>query len=149
MRISAEKHLAEHHQLVFSLCGKVSSSYTMPHLGLWDDAEETDMDCQATSHFSVSQCDFPSITGPISPAPIYVGVSCPAKRLLPQQRQDLAIQVLARTETVSELARQHEVSRKFLYQQVHTAEKALSEAFAPSSTADDVLFYLPVTKAWL
>ena len=32
MRISAEKHLAEHLQLVFSLCGKVSSSYTMPHL---------------------------------------------------------------------------------------------------------------------
>ena len=107
------------------------------------------MDCQATSHFSVSQCDFPSITGPISPGPIYVGVSCPAKRLLPQQRQDLAIQVLARTETVSELARQHEVSRKFLDQQVHTAEKALSEAFAPSSRPDDVLFYLPVTKAWL
>ena len=107
------------------------------------------MDCQATSHFSASQCDFPSITGPISPAPIYVGVSCPAKRLLPQQRQDLAIQVLARTETVSELARQHEVSRKFLYQQVHTAEKVLSEAFAPSSRPDDVLFYLPVTKAWL
>ncbi len=107
------------------------------------------MDCQATSHFSASQCDFPSITGPISPGPIYVGVSCPAKRLLPQQRQGLAIQVLARTETVSELARQHEVSRKFLYQQVHTAEEALSEAFAPSSRPDDVLFYLPVTKAWL
>ena len=107
------------------------------------------MDCQATSHFSVSQCDFPSITGPISPAPIYVGVSCPAKRLLPQQRQDLAIQVLARTETVSELARQHEVSRKFLYPQVYSAEKALNEAFAPSSRPDDVLFYLPVTKAWL
>src|SRR5208337_2449143 len=41
MRISAEKHLAEHHQLVFSLCGKVSSSYTMPHMGLWDDAPST------------------------------------------------------------------------------------------------------------
>ena len=66
-----------------------------------------------------------------------------------QQRQGLAIQVLAGTETVSELARQHEVSRKFLYQQVHTAEKALSAAFAPSSRPDDVLFYLPVTKAWL
>ena len=75
------------------------------------------MDCQAISHFSASQCDFPSITGPISPGPIYVGVSCPAKRLLPQQRQGLAIQVLARTERVSEFARQHEVSRKFLHQQ--------------------------------
>ena len=105
------------------------------------------MDCQATSHVSVSQCDFPSITGPISPAPIDVGVSCPAKRLLPQQRQGLAIQVLAGTETVSELARQHEVSRKSLDQQVHTAEEALSEDFAPSSKAADVLFYLPVTKA--
>ena len=87
------------------------------------------MDCQATSHFSVSQCDFPSITGPISPAPTYVDVSCPAKRLLPQQRQDLAIQVLAGTETVSELARQHEVSGKFLYQQAHTAEEALEQVF--------------------
>ena len=35
------------------------------------------------------------------------------------------------------------------YQQVHTAEEALSEAFAPSSRSDDVLFYPPVTKAWL
>jgi hypothetical protein len=47
------------------------------------------------------------------------------------------------------LAQQHEVSRKFLYQQIHTAEAALDQAFAPSSTRDDVLFYLPVTKAWL
>ncbi len=91
------------------------------------------MDCQATSHFSVPQCDFTSTTGPGWPSPARIDVSCPAKRLLPQQRQDLAIQVLARTETISELARQHEVSRKFLYQQVHTAKEALSEAFAPSS----------------
>jgi hypothetical protein len=47
------------------------------------------------------------------------------------------------------LAQEHGVSRKFLYQQVHTAEEALNEAFAPSSKPDDVLFYLPVTKAWL
>ena len=106
------------------------------------------MDCQATSYVSVTQCDFPST--PAQSGPLRTcRVSCPAKRLLPQQRQDLAIQVLAGTETVSELARQHEVSRKFLYQQVHTAEQALSEAFAPSSRPDEVLFYLPVTKAWL
>lgn len=30
-----------------------------------------------------------------------------------------------------------------------TAEQALDEAFTPSSAADDVLFYVPVTKAWL
>ena len=108
------------------------------------------MDCQATLSISVTQCDPTSATTPLHwPAPTTVPVSCPAKQLVPQQRQGLAIQVLAGTETVSELARQHEVSRKFLYQQVHTAEKALSEAFAPSSRPDDVLFYLPVTKAWL
>jgi hypothetical protein len=61
----------------------------------------------------------------------------------------LAIEALAGTETVSALAQQHEVSRKFLYQQIHTAEAALNQAFAPPSTRDDVLFYLPVTKAWL
>jgi hypothetical protein len=112
------------------------------------------MDCQATAHFSTSQCDFTTTIsaigiGPDCSAPAPVDASCPAKRLLPQQRQDMAIQVLAGTETVSELAREHEVSRKFLYQQVHTAEEALSEAFAPSSKSDEVLFYLPVTKAWL
>ena len=69
---------------------------------------------------------------------------------MPQQRQDLAIQVLAGAETVSELAREHEVSRKFLYQQVHTAEKALSASLRTlQRRPDDVLFYLPVTKAWL
>jgi transposase-like protein len=108
------------------------------------------MDGQAALSVSVTQCDSTSATGLICwPAPVTVDVSCPAKRLVPQQRQDLAIQVLAGTETVSELARQHEVSRKFLYQQAHTAEEALSQAFAPSPTPDSVLFYLPVTKAWL
>src|SRR5271157_949179 len=109
------------------------------------------MDCQATSFVSVTQCDPTSGIDPICwPATVTDDVSCAAKQLAPQGRQDLAIQVLARTETVSELARQHEVSRKFLYQQVHTAEQALSQAFAPPPTpSDKVLFYLPVTKAWL
>ena len=83
------------------------------------------MDCPATSPFSVPQCDCTSTTGPGWPSPAQSDGSCPAKRLLLQQRQDLAIQVLAGTETVSELARQHEVSRKFLDQQAHTAEAAL------------------------
>src|SRR5271165_7229015 len=90
------------------------------------------MDCQATSFVSVTQCDPTSGIDPICwPATVTDDVSCAAKRLAPQERRDLAIQVLAGTETVSELARYHEVSRKFLYQQVHTAEQALSQAFAP------------------
>ena len=56
-----------------------------------------------------------------------------AKAMRPRQRQDLAIQALARTETIRGLAAQHAVSRKFIYQQVDTAKAALQEAFAPKS----------------
>jgi hypothetical protein len=104
------------------------------------------MDCQATSSFGLTQSDL--ISGPV-PVPIPDPVSCPAQRILPDQRQKLAVQVLAGTHPVAELARQHQVSRKFLYQQAHTARQALSGAFEPTPAADDVLFYLPVTKAWL
>ncbi len=98
------------------------------------------MDCHTTS----SPCFTRSELGPI-PDP----VSWPAHRLLPVQRQNLAVQVLAGTHPVSELAREHQVSRKFLYQQADTATYALTHAFDPAPAADDVLFYLPVTKAWL
>ena len=47
---------------------------------------------------------------------------------------------------VTDLARQNEVSRKFIYQQ---KEQALQESFTPSAPDEKVLFYLPVTKKWL
>ena len=73
-----------------------------------------------------------------------------AKAMQPRQRQDLAIQALARTETIRGLAAQHAVSRKFIYRQVDTAKEALQEAFVPEEDdATKVLFYLPVTKQWL
>jgi len=103
------------------------------------------MDCQATSHFSVSQCDFPSITGPISPAPIDVGVLCPAKRLLSQQSKAWPSRCspgLKRSPSWPGNTSQQEVPRSTGSHR----EEALSEAFAPSSKADDVLFYLPVTR---
>ena len=81
--------------------------------------------------------------------PLPAPAPCPAKQLLPRQRQELAIAVLAGTAPVSDLARQHQVSRKFLYQQADTAQQALGPAFDPQRPADEVLFHLPVTKAWL
>src|SRR5208282_1062390 len=61
------------------------------------------MDCQATSFVSVTQCDPTWGTDPVCwPATVTDDVSCAAKRLAPQERQDLVIQVLAGTETVSE-----------------------------------------------
>ena len=101
------------------------------------------MDAQATFSYSSSQSD-------VEPVVELPGLPhWAAQKLLPEERRNLAIQVLAGAQPVSDLAREHEVSRKFLYQQAHTAEEALSEAFAPSSRSDDVLFYLPVTKTWL
>jgi hypothetical protein len=50
-------------------------------------------------------------------------VFCPAQAMGPGQRQDLALHALAGTETISRLAAQHEVSRKFIYQQVGSAKE--------------------------
>jgi len=81
-----------------------------------------------------------------------VNVSQPvAAGLGPAQRKALAINVMARTEPVSHLADKAGVSRKFLYQQAEKADNALDRAFADKSTAkdQDVLFLLPITRAWL
>jgi transposase-like protein len=102
------------------------------------------MDCQATSFLSLTQSDLTAV-----PLPMAEPVAWPAQRLGPDRRQELAVQVLAGTHPVAELARQHQVSRKFLYRQAHTAQQALSSAFEPQPTEDGVLFSLPVTKAWL
>ncbi len=72
-----------------------------------------------------------------------------AARLPGSDRKDLAIQALARSETVSDLAVRHRVSRKFVYQQTHKAVAALDDAFLPATPDSEVLFELAVTKAWL
>lgn len=75
----------------------------------------------------------------------------PAAKLLgPQQRQALAVDALAGAQSICQLAEDHDVSRKFVYQQAEKAEQALQEAFASAAPADDqVLFTIPVTKRWL
>ena len=84
------------------------------------------------------------------PTQYQVVVSVGAARTLePAQRQQLAVQALAGTFTISHLAREHQVSRKFVYQLCTTARAALDDAFAPATADDQVLFYVPVTKAWL
>ena len=72
-----------------------------------------------------------------------------AARLPGSDRKDLAIQALARSETVSDLAVRHGVSRKFVYQQTHKARAVLDDAFSPAVADSEVLFELAVTKAWL
>lgn len=71
----------------------------------------------------------------------------PAGKLLSAQRIELAIQALAGAANVSHLAAENEVSRKFIYRQKTKARDALEDAFLQTAGDDDVLFYLPVTKA--
>jgi hypothetical protein len=74
---------------------------------------------------------------------------CPAQALDPSQRQRLAVQALAGTQPIAQLAEAHQVSRKFVYQQADKADQALRLVFDPADDDERVLFYLPVTKAWL
>ena|SRR5271165_4845686 len=55
-------------------------------------------------------------------------------------RQSLAIQALARSATISDLATRHGVSRKFIYQQTDKARTALDDAFLSAAPEDEVLF---------
>ena len=64
-----------------------------------------------------------------------------ASQLDGPQRQQLAVAALA-GDSISELARQNEVSRKFVYRQKEKAQQALKESFTPSPADEKVLFDL-------
>src|ERR1700729_1183797 len=72
-----------------------------------------------------------------------------AARRPEHDRKELAIQALARSETVSDLANLHGGSRKLVYRQAQKARVALDDAFVSPGAEDEVLFELVVTKAWL
>lgn len=72
----------------------------------------------------------------------------PASLIPPHQRQDIALGLLT-GDNLSSKALELDVSRKFLHLQKNLADDALYSAFHKPPPSDDVLFYLPVTKAWL
>jgi hypothetical protein len=75
--------------------------------------------------------------------------NCTAKTLGPSERLSLGVQALAGHQTITGLADDADVSRKFVYQQRDHAQAALDDAFAPTGADDQVLFQLPITKHWL
>lgn len=75
--------------------------------------------------------------------------TCTAKTLGPGERLALGVQALAEHQTITSLADEHDVSRKFVYQQRDIAQTALEDAFASTDADDNVLYHLPVTKNWL
>lgn len=77
------------------------------------------------------------------------GSTYPAHTMDCQQRQELAIEGLARTESIIQLAEKNQVSRKFIYNQMKKADGALEKQFNQPSKDDKVLYWIPVTKEWL
>src|SRR5215471_5188871 len=76
-------------------------------------------------------------------------LDCPARLLTLPQRRQLALHALA-GQPIAQLAQQHQVSRKFVYQQRDIAHDALERAFAPvPDDQQEVLFYLPVSRSWI
>ncbi|MBV9251354.1 MAG: hypothetical protein JO227_19155 [Acetobacteraceae bacterium] len=61
----------------------------------------------------------------------------------------MAIQALAGSATISDLADGYGVSRKFVYRQIDKACTALENAFLPAEPENGVLFELAVSKTWL
>lgn len=55
-----------------------------------------------------------------------------AANLSPTIRQAIGVKAFSRTLPISHLADNHQVSRKFVYQQGDKAQQALDESFAPS-----------------
>lgn len=73
-----------------------------------------------------------------------------ASILPPNVRKNLAIQALSGKSTITSLAEKTKTSRKFIYSQKNKATEVLSAAFSEAKSTDkEVLFYIPVTKAWL
>lgn len=65
------------------------------------------------------------------------------------EKKKLAIQVVSHHKTLSAIANDNQVSRKFIYAQKDKAMAAIDKAFADDKDGEEILFHLPVTKNWL
>ena len=81
--------------------------------------------------------------------PPIISTQSAAKQLNPIMRQKVAISALASNENISQISREYNTSRKFVYTQKEKASTALNDAFSEKIDDTEVLFHIPVTKAWL
>lgn len=76
--------------------------------------------------------------------------SYPAKAMDPSKKKALALSALSKSTPLTRLAKENNVSRKFIYRQKGKALDAVNDAFEPEvEEKEKVLFYLPVTVSWL
>jgi hypothetical protein len=73
-----------------------------------------------------------------------------SKQIDANKRKQLALSAITKSQPLTEIAEENNVSRKFIYQQRGKAIEAVNNAFAPvEKTEEKILFYLPVTFSWL
>lgn len=72
-----------------------------------------------------------------------------ASTLSSSERKSLALRAFSNSQSITDLANEHNVSRKFLYQQTDIARQAIDNVFTSKQDDNKPLFMLPVTKEWL
>ena len=73
-----------------------------------------------------------------------------ASKMNIKQKKTIALQVMRQKQTISNIAKENQVSRKFIYKQKNKAAQAIDDVFKePEAEKEKVIFYLPVTKSWL
>lgn len=73
-----------------------------------------------------------------------------AKLISHNDRKNIALKVISNQKTITNVADENNVSRKFVHGLKNTALGAIDQSFLPESKNDNpVLFNLPVTKSWL
>ena len=76
--------------------------------------------------------------------------SYPAKGMNIKQKKAVALQALRQAQMITSIAKENNISRKFVYQQKDKAIQAIDGVFKePETGKEKILFYLPVTKSWL
>lgn len=77
-------------------------------------------------------------------------LSYPATSMKSNQKKQIALQVIQKQCSITQVSKAHQVSRKFIYKQKAEAYNAIENAFSePGQNDEKVLFHIPVTKQWL
>jgi len=73
--------------------------------------------------------------------------ACAAQQLNVEDRKNIAIEVVSQKKTITQAANDYDTSRKFIEQQRDKALAGIENNFKEQES--DVLFYLPINKAWI
>ena len=74
---------------------------------------------------------------------------CPAKSMSNDDKKSLAIKTITGKQTISAIANDYQVSRKFVSEQKQKILTVVNEVFDKTTDDDKVLYQIPVTKNWL